>query len=211
MEVRSTGSPNRTGTAPAARKAASSSSAIPPSGPTTTQHVAGVGQRGRRRARSLAVLVQHQAGAPGEQLAHLGGAGQRSTTVGIRARRLCLAASRAVRRHFVQRLAPRAAPPLGHRPGRRPRDDLVHAQLGHHLDRQLAALALRQRLHDDQSRGSAAAPRRASDSQRQPVAGDRRDTGTQQRAVSVGDEHRARRRAAGAPWAACRPSSPVSR
>ncbi|GAA2135142.1 hypothetical protein GCM10009727_29420 [Actinomadura napierensis] len=51
-----------------------------------------------------------------------------------------------------ERLLPPFRAPLGDAPGRRPRDDPVDAGLGHGLHRQLAPVALRQRLDDHEPR-----------------------------------------------------------
>ena len=75
-----------------------------------------------------------------------------SVTTGNLARRDCLAAACAVVRHRSQRLLAAPVAPPGHAPRRRPRHDLVDADLGHRLDGGLAAVALGQRLHDDQPR-----------------------------------------------------------
>ena len=154
VDVRSTSSPRRTVTAPAASKAASSSGAMPPSGPTTTTISPSVGdverrQRGRSRPR---------------------GARRRGRPSATQARR-----RRSVDASGVDRRQPRAARllaglaggglPLGvrlggtlalpdrDRAGRRPTGTIrVDADLGEHLDGELAAVALGQRLHDGEGR-----------------------------------------------------------
>ena len=71
---------------------------------------------------------------------------------GSQARRDCLAASRAVARHLARARSPRSP---CHRVMERSADHGKHgvdADLGHQLDRELAPVALRQRLRDDQPR-----------------------------------------------------------
>ena len=149
--VRSTEVPIRTGSAPTAANAASSSSLMPPSGPTTItiSPRPGTGRSASgpdaaswsttgtdaSRSRSTTSDVVDHVGDLGEPRAPglLGGLAGRRAPLG-------------------QRLGLLVAAPHRHRAGRRPRHDDVDADLGEHLDGELAAVALGDRLHDDDPR-----------------------------------------------------------
>ena len=155
VEVRSTASPSRTGTAPAAANAASSSvgdAALRARPPATMSPAAGQvrgGQPGGRPPRAARTRPRRAA----SRGATCGGGHVRvAATAGSQARRACLAASRAVAAQRSPGLVAPLAPPLRHRAGRRPRHDLVDADLGHRLHGQLAPVALGDALHHDEAR-----------------------------------------------------------
>ena len=142
--------------APAADSAAISSSAMPPSGPTTSINESAcardssVSWLGRR-------LVQHQHRRTARhRLAHVGqqrvGRRQRRSTAG------CTAAATAGRPTGPPRASaaspcrPSAAVPAGHAARCLPGHERVGARLGGQLDRQLGAVGLGQRLHDGDRR-----------------------------------------------------------
>jgi hypothetical protein len=88
-----------------------------------------------------------------------------SVTSRSQARRDCFAASRAVDRPPIPRPARDGA--LGG-----PRDDGVDADLGHQLDRELAAVALGQSLRDGQSRPGRGDRANRSHIQHDPILAD---------------------------------------
>ena len=164
--------PRRTTCAPASANAASSSSVSPPSGPTTTTTEPRRGTSSAAAARRR--LVQHD-----------GDVGRPDAAP--RRRRW----SRARRPRGTRRAAP-AWPPRGrwsasgpatssarspapHRDGAAAAHGTIgrDADLGQHLDRELAAIALGQRLHDRERRRRRAAarrrPRPSTTSRRLPV------------------------------------------
>ena len=150
VEVRSTSAPRRTATAPAPRRSAATSSSVrPPSGPTTT--TSSGRSPGRRAAASgaVAVLVQHDREVGRRDERHdVGGRrelarprGARTGAPAWRPRGRWTASGRATWRPARPSRPRRCARPPTARSG--------DADLGEHLDRELAAVALGQRLHDD--------------------------------------------------------------
>ena len=140
------------GVPPAARNAATSSSVRPPSGPTTTTMRPGRRhrERGQRRGR---LLVEHDAtAAVGEQRRRPRRWSPASATSGNQARRACLAASRAVPRHRASDLAARSPRHTATDRAAAHGTIVGDADLGEHLDGELAAVALGQRLHDGDRR-----------------------------------------------------------
>ena len=108
------------GPAPAASNAASSSGAMPPSGPTTTtirpdgRHVDGAERRGRRPRGAPRPGRRPRPARPARR------SRTAATTVGSHARRDCLPASRAVACHLAWRLRRALALPHRDRARRRP-------------------------------------------------------------------------------------------
>ena len=86
---------------------------IPPSGPTTRAGHPSFRQAQLAEAHGGARLEDDRARRLRDRLADLGGPTTVSVTSGIHARRDCLAASRAVARHFASERAPRSALPHG--------------------------------------------------------------------------------------------------
>ena len=168
--------------------AASSSGEIPPSGPTTT--ISSPDDGSAAAARRLAgVLVQDRARLRRPSRAATSAVDASGDSAGTQARRLCFAASRAVRRHLSQRLVAPRPVPLRDRACRGPRHDLVDAELGHHLDGELGAVALGQGLHDDEPRlRPAARDRRARTASRRPSPATAATTQCEQHAGAVGDQ-----------------------
>ena len=206
VEVRSTSAPSRTTAAPASSKAATSSWVRPPSG-RPPRRLAGRGHVDAAEA-VAGVLVQHH-GEVGlrDQGDDVGGRGQRRRPRG-QDRRACLAASRAVACHVGQGL--RGALALPDRDGARrgPRHDPADADLGEHLDRELAPVALGQRLDDgDAGSGVGLGDRRRRRAREDPLAGGGDRTGDRgARAVGEDDRSPSRRRRTATAWCA---SSPV--
>ena len=141
---------DRHGRAPAAAKASSSASVMPPSGPmmimtspdvgSGTSAIGCVASSCSTRARST-----RRSGRPAARWSRA-----RSTS-GTRSRRDCLAASRTVRTPALQGLLGPIPRPADDGSGGLPGHDLVDAQLGQHLDGQLGPVALGQRLHGDEA------------------------------------------------------------
>ena len=192
---------------PIAANASSSSSAIPPSGPTTItisplagNSTDGQGGASRPRAVRKPGVGKRRARSPIGQAAS-----RREPRPGGSAwppRAPCGATC-------SRPLSRRAPVPLRNRARGRPRDDRVDAEFGHRLDGEFSAIALGQGLDDDQprvgSQGRCAVPRRAG----QPVTSHGGDRAVGKAAAAVTDDerlaHGSRRTRA-----ACRPSSPVS-
>ena len=125
---------------------------MPPSGPTSSRispSARATAARGASRAASASrTIAQAAADARFARAAVLAS----SVTSGSQARRDCLAASRAVARHLARALLAPLGLPLRDRALGRPRDHGVDADLGHQLDRELAPVALGERLRDGQPR-----------------------------------------------------------
>src|SRR4051812_12176326 len=108
VEVRSTSAPNRTAWAPAARKATTSPSVSPPSGPTTTAMVPERGMStsaSRRRARSCSTTARSVSPSSPQPSRVVIGA----VTSGSRGRRDCLLAARAAARHLATPFSTRSS------------------------------------------------------------------------------------------------------
>ena len=149
VEVRSTSSPRRTTTAPASVKAATSSSVSPPSGPTTTT---------TRPDAGTSISASDADASSCRTTARSASAHERDDVVGRRQRRdvgqpgpaRLLGGLAGGGPPAGQRLVGALALPDRDRAGGCPRHDLGGADLGEHLDGELAAVALGQRLDDDE-------------------------------------------------------------
>ena len=124
---------------------------MPPSGPTTSRisPVPGSGSAPSAVSASGSSTIAHAAAAT---RAVTPGSPAGPVTSGNRARRACLPASRAVDRHRAERPVAALPRPAHHAALCGPRDHHVHADLGHQLDRQLAALPLGNGLGHGHSR-----------------------------------------------------------
>ena len=153
-DVRRTDGPSRTRRAPGRSKASSSAAVMPPSGPTTMHDLA------RRRAARRSPMRRRSP--PRAARGRAAAARTRSATtsaVDARPRDDREPGPAGLLRRGLRGVDPApprtvraVAAPLRHAVGGRPRHDLVDTDLGQQLDGQLAAIALGQRLHDDEAR-----------------------------------------------------------
>ena len=191
VEVRSTSAPRRTATAPAAAKAATSSSVQPALGADDHHDRPAVGHvdAGQRRGR---LLVQHhrQVGAPatGATTSAVDASG---VDLGEPGPPGLLGGLAGGGPPAGQRLRGPLALPDGDRARGGPRHDPGDADLGEHLDGELAAVALGQRLDDDDRRLRRGHATRPSDTvtSRRPLAG-RGDLAPADVARAVGQDDR---------------------
>ena len=131
--------------------AASSSGLMPPSGPTTTT-IRPASGRPARRAAAVASSWSTSARSASATRAASSAVEASGVTVGSHERRDCLAGLAGGGLPLRVGLRRALALPDRHRAGRGPRHDAVDADLGEHLDGELAAVALGQRLHDGDRR-----------------------------------------------------------
>ena len=144
--------PSRTATAPADSSSASSSVDTPPSGPTTSDDVAGIRQARPRRAASPRPRGARRPpprrgpgprGRPSSPPARGPAAGCGATASSRR---------RARRPTCASAFSPRSPAPADHAARRLPGNHLVDAELGGGLDRLVVAVVLGQRLHEHEPR-----------------------------------------------------------